>query len=880
MDGVKLGNHRRATVPSMREGVGNAIRPLADARRAPRLGGDGPCSVTASNLLEVLDIEQWDTANRSAADSGRRSDLGQFRTPTGVARFMASMLDLHDPPEELRILDPGGGAGVLTAAVAAELCGRPERSRPAVLQATVWEIDERFADDLDRAFEYCRAACAKAGVVFRGDHRRGNFILDAAAWADERDLLAPRRRPGFHAAIMNPPYRKIKSDSEERSRMSAAGIETGNLYSAFVWLALKLLADGGELVAITPRSFMNGSYFRPFRRALSQELALRRVHVYDDRDAIFVEDGVLQENAIFHGVRGAGPSPVRITTSPGPADDGFLERAVEPAELILPQDPECVLHIAPDDNDAKIAAGMRGLPHSLAELDVFVSTGRVVGFRAKKRLRVDAAPGDAPMILPAHRNLGFVDWPMSSGTKPNALAVAGPEDGLLLPAGWYVLIDRFSAKEDRRRVVATLYDPARIDAEYVAFDNKFNVLHRRHAGLPERLAKGLAVFLNSTAVDAYFRQFSGHTQVNAGDFRSLRFPPAGALDRLGRRVDGFMPAQEEIDRSVRQEIPEMSEMRDPVEGKEKVDVAKAILKALGAPKAQRNDRSALTLLGLLDLGPAGAWSAAGAPLRGVTELMGRMESAYGKKYAPNTRETIRRFTLHQFVQMGLVLLNPDDPARPVNSPKNVYRIAPDALALLRRYGTDEWDGALTAYLATAKRNDRLAERARAVGRIPVTLPDGQRFELTPGGQNVLVKKIVEEFAPRFTPGGYVVYVGDAGRKHLVHDRQYMRNLGVEIAPHGKMPDVVIHHVERNWLVLVEAVTSHGPVNALRHNQLGDIFAGSTAGLIFMTAFLDRAAMRGYLPEIAWETEVWIAEAPDHLIHFNGKRFLGPYEGGQ
>ena len=880
MDGVKLGDHRRATTPGMRKCVGDAMRSATNAPRAPRPGGHGPRFVTASNLLEILDIEQWDTANRPAADSGCRSDLGQFRTPIGVARFMASMLDLRDPPEVLRILDPGGGAGVLTAAVAAEVCSRPERSRPAVLQATVWEIDERFADDLDLAFGHCRAVCAKAGIVFQGDHRRGNFILDTAAWADEQDLPAPQRHPGFHAAIMNPPYRKIKSDSEARSRMSAAGIETGNLYSAFVWLALKLLADGGELVAITPRSFMNGSYFRPFRRALSREIAFRRIHVYDARDAVFAEDGVLQENTIFHGVRGAGPGPVRITTSPGPTDDGFLERAVQPVELILPQDPECVLHIVSDDNDAKIAAGMRSLPHTLAELDVSVSTGRVVGFRAKERLRVDAALGDAPLILPMHRDRGFVEWPMSSGAKPNALAAAGPEDGLLLPSGWYVLVDRFSAKEDRRRVVATLYDPARIDAESVAFDNKLNVLHRGHAGLPERLAKGLAAFLNSTAVDAYFRQFSGHTQVNAGDLRSLRFPPAGALDRLGRRVGGFMPAQEEIDRSIRQEIPEMSATREPIERKEKVDAAKAVLRVIEAPKAQRNDRSALTLLGLLDLGPSGAWSAAGAPLRGVSELMGWMESTYGKKYAPNTRETIRRFTLHQFVQMGLVLLNPDDPARPVNSPKNVYRIAPSALALLRRYGTDEWDGALKAYLATAKRNDRLAERARAVRRIPVTLSDGQRFELTPGGQNVLVKEIVEEFAPRFTPGGYVVYVGDAGRKHLLHDRQYMRNLGVEIASHGKMPDVVIHHVERNWLVLVEAVTSHGPVNALRHNQLGDLFAGSTAGLIFVTAFLDRAAMRGYLPEIAWETEVWIAEAPDHLIHFNGERFLGPYEGGQ
>ena len=163
-------------------------------------------------------------------------------------------------------------------------------------------------------------------------------------------------------------------------------------------------------------------------------------------------------------------------------------------------------------------------------------------------------------------------------------------------------------------------------------------------------------------------------------------------------------------------------------------------------------------------------------------------------------------------------------------------------------------------------------------QVPVTLPDGQTLQLTPGGQNVLVKEIIEEFAPRFTPGGHVVYVGDAGKKHLLYDEPYLRELGVEIEPHGRMPDVVIHYKERDWLILIEAVTSHGPVNILRHNQLKDLFAGSTAGLVFVTTFLDRAAMREYLPDIAWETEVWVADAPGHLIHFNGERFLGPYEG--
>lgn len=403
------------------------------------------------------------------------------------------------------------------------------------------------------------------------------------------------------------------------------------------------------------------------------------------------------------------------------------------------------------------------------------------------------------------------------------------------------------------------------------------MIHQGNHGLPPTLAKGLALFLNSTVVDAYFRQFSGHTQVNARDLRSLRFPDRETLERLGGHVNRRMPATDEINRLIRQEIQSMSEGDDPIAIKSKVESALDVLKALKAPKGQVNERSALTLLALLDLEPASPWSSAGNPLRGVTELMDWMAAKYGKKYAPNTRETIRRFTLHQFVEMGFVLLNPDDPQRPTNSPKNVYQVEPSALELLRTFGTGDWQKNLAEYMASMEGKNRLREAARQVAQIPVTLPTGQTVHLSAGGQNVLIKEIIEQFSPRFTPGGHVVYVGDAADKDLVYDEAYLNKLGVVIDRHGKMPDVVIHYKDRNWLVLVEAVTSHGPVNMLRHTQLKDLFASSEAGLVFVTAFLDRQAMREYLPDIAWETEVWIADAPTHLIHFNGERFLGPYE---
>jgi len=262
---------------------------------------------------------------------------------------------------------------------------------------------------------------------------------------------------------------------------------------------------------------------------------------------------------------------------------------------------------------------------------------------------------------------------------------------------------------------------------------------------------------------------------------------------------------------------------------------------------------------------------------GITEMMGHFQKHFDKKYAPNTRETVRRFTVHQFVQMGLVLANPDDPRRPVNSPDNRYQVAPTLLKLARVYGSPLWNGSLEGFLKTAEALRRLQPRERTMVLIPVRLPDGRELKVTAGGQNEVVKKIIEEFCPRFTPGGVVVYVGDTGDKQRHVEAGYLKRLGLTIDAHGKMPDVVVHLPQKNWLVLIEAVTSHGPVGLKRHNELKDLFKPTPAGLVFVTAFLTRRAMTKYLADIAWETEVWIAEAPSHIIHFNGERFLGPYE---
>lgn len=318
-------------------------------------------------------------------------------------------------------------------------------------------------------------------------------------------------------------------------------------------------------------------------------------------------------------------------------------------------------------------------------------------------------------------------------------------------------------------------------------------------------------------------------------------------------------------------------VQDPSKATSRIEEAMGILKALGMPPKQTQKRSALTLLALLDLRPKTPWSRASAPLKGVTQMMGFFKEHYGWEYAPNTREVVRRQTLHQFLEAGLVEINPDRPDRPTNSGKTVYQVQPVVLELLRTFGTAEWPKRLRTYLAKAGTLREQYAQARAMRLIPVTTAAGEVLTLSPGGQNEIIKDVLLEFCPRFTPNGLLLYVGDTQAKWAKFEAPALAALGVEVETHGKMPDVVVHHREKGWLVLIEAVTSHGPVDPKRRRELKELFKGSHAGLVFVTAFKNRRAMTEYLPDISWETEVWVADAPDHLIHFNGERFLGPYE---
>jgi len=471
-----------------------------------------------------------------------RSDIGQFLTPAAIARFMASMF-AQNRLDHIRILDAGAGAGVLFSAYVERLVS--EGRRPLSIEVVAYENDGDIFPELAQTMARCEAACGQAGVAFHGEVRGEDFVSAAIAKTEEGLFAGPGER--FTHAILNPPYKKINGQSATRKRLDAAGMEVSNLYAAFVWLAARMLAPDGELAAITPRSFCNGPYFRRFRFALLEMMSLRRIHVFESRRKAFGDDDVLQENVIYHAIREEKSlEQVIVSSSEGLDFERASIRSIPYTHVILPKDRDAFIHLVMNHADDRVVERMRRFKATLHDLDLDVSTGRVVDFRAREHLRPQPEEGIAPLVYPCHFQDGFVNWPAPSGKKANAIALSAETQDLLVAADYYVLTKRFSSKEERRRVVAAVYDPHRIASPLVGFENHLNYFHAGENGMPEQMAKGLALYLNSSLFDCHFRLFSGHTQVNANDLRKMTYPSRDQLMRLGLHVQERMPDQETI----------------------------------------------------------------------------------------------------------------------------------------------------------------------------------------------------------------------------------------------------------------------------------------------------------------------------------------------
>ena len=482
----------------------------------------------------MIPIQNIDLRRETVAaeiSSARKSELGQFMTPSGIAGFMTDMFsDLKN--KEIQLLDAGAGIGSLTAA----FIERTAQELPHSLHCTASELDPLMRGHLLETLSACKETFDQMTFQINSE----DFILSAS------NAIKSGLYPKFTHAILNPPYKKLKASSEHRYALRGVGIETSNLYTAFISLTLLMLENGGELVAITPRSFCNGPYFKSFRKLLLEQAAIRQIHIFESRNHAFKGDAVLQENIIFRLVKGAEQGDVVLSMS---QDSSFLDltkKRVAFEDILLKEDKEKIIHLPTEERSKEELEMMVRFPNSLDEIGISVSTGPVVDFRLKNHLRQELDFGCAPLIYCLHFTNSLIAHPKPN-KKANAIAVNEETSKWLMPTGNYVLVRRLSSKEEKRRLIPALFDPSSVKSEKIGFDNHMNVFHEKKKGLPPLIAKGLTVYLGSTFIDKWFRRFNGHTQVNAGDLRALRYPHRELLELWGKRIGDTWPTQEEID---------------------------------------------------------------------------------------------------------------------------------------------------------------------------------------------------------------------------------------------------------------------------------------------------------------------------------------------
>ena len=464
-------------------------------------------------------VEQTRLRVSRNTEAKRKSQLGQFLTPARTAQFMAGLFtskdDLH-----CRLLDAGAGIGSLTSAFL-ERCIKGDLKFKKV-EVTAFELDNLIHKELNDALTSYKNSLSLDYEILGGD-----FIEQAV------NRIQFGIGKGFTHAILNPPYKKISSDSHHRLLLRQADIETVNLYSAFVALALAMMSPGGQIVAIIPRSFCNGPYYRPFRDFVLERAAIRHMHLFDSRSKTFKDDDVLQENIILLLERGGQQGDVTVTTSTDDSFADFVTHTHPFIRIVFPDDTERFIHV-PTSAERNAIELSSSIHSSLEDIGVKVSTGPVVDFRLKEHLRGMPEAGAVPLLYPAHFTGQNIEWPKPDIKKPNAIQRNADTEKWLYPNGYYCVVRRFSSKEEKRRIVASVVQPDTFsDAQMLGLENHLNVYHENKHGLPEALARGLSIYLNTTGVDENFRRSSGHTQVNATDLKMMKYPSRAALIKLG-----------------------------------------------------------------------------------------------------------------------------------------------------------------------------------------------------------------------------------------------------------------------------------------------------------------------------------------------------------
>lgn len=867
--------------------------PLRELHKlAPDTAWSSPPTISShlSPIQVCQIIGDWYMA---CSDEAHRRSRGQFFTPPTIACYMANIAgELHNG---MHILDAGAGVGMLAGAI----CEEALRQKLTTFTLVAYEPDPILYELCLFALHYAHDVLYDHGINLSIELHKHDFVEAIAEQMTQTSLWSkgPQLQHPFDLAILNPPYFKINQKDSRTKLVKDIAEGRTNMYTLFMSLVASSLRVGGHYVSITPRSFASGAYFQHFRREFFNTIAPELIHIFDSRQSAFEDADVLQENIILAGVKKGitlpSTSSITISRSRGLNDLKTPMLQQIPRQVIIDeQGKDFVLHLPTSDIDIHLLQAFKHWDNRLETYGLEISTGPVVPFRNLDTLtsveKVEQNEA-APLLWLQHVRRMKITWPLETFDKPQGVSLCTGQK-LLVRNRTQIILRRFSAKEEMRRITAAVLSEGMFDSEFIGLENHLNYLYSHARNLSYAEAIGVATFLNSSLVDRYFRIASGNTQVSATELRKLPLPSWEHLSKIGKRV---VTAHVEQDAGAAEHII-MDELADDlIVGNQEEDIqlpvlrdsrvvmgkiqeAQRILRELGLPPAQQNEISALTLLALCNLDETTSWSKASQQLSTIHNMMGFMKQYYGRTYAENTREVVRRQVIHQFEQARIVDRNPDDSTRPTNSPNTCYALTDEAREVLVQYNTRTWQKAVAYFIEQHGSLWEQYQQSRQAVALPLKLADGAQFYLTPGKHNALQIAIIEKFGPRYAPHAFVLYLGDAANKFVIYEQERLKQLSIPITTHDKLPDVILYREDKNWLYLIEAVTSHGPVSHKRKHEMEKLLQYCTAELVYVTAFLRLTEFRRHSTHIAWETEVWVAEMPEHMIHYNGDRFIGPH----
>ncbi len=621
----------------------------------------------------------------------RRSELGQYFTPPHIARLMAAKF--QPTTEAVRLLDCGAGLGVLTAAFVQEAL--QWRLAPKAIDVVLFEIESSFVPFLEDTLLACARACELRGVPFTWRIDSRDFIEAVVTTIAADKPCSTDALGSFTHCILNPPYSKLGSDSRQGLRLRELGVKTSNLYAAFIWLAVRLLGKEGEFCSLSPRSFCNGPHFAQFRDMLSRETAIEDIHTFDSRYAAFREDNVCQELIVLHARRSHRPPlEFNLTSNTGdPEDDVLNWRKLPYHRLFSLNDSHPVVQLPMSLQDEVIMEELERLPCSLDDLGLAVSTGAVLEHRVKDALLSEFAEGAAPMIYSHHLRNGRVVWPGERGRRPSAIFRTQEIERLLIPSGCYVLVKRFSAREQRRRVMAFVLDSSKtaIPATVVGINNQLNYFHRCGKSLDPKLAAGMAMFLNSTITDRVFRIFNGTTQVNAADLRRLRYPSPETLRRIGSQLGTGIPSQTSMDRIVNDSLDLRFATRGALAAQALIDHARFVLGAIGISKDSSNERCALALLACLGVIPGNPWTIARPSRLTIETIIEFCSKHFGRSYHAASKRSLQSQLIDPLTEKGVLQELSTSTSHAGGARAWICRAPERLITLLRLYGSRDYD---------------------------------------------------------------------------------------------------------------------------------------------------------------------------------------------